>query len=127
MRVSNQPSTAPPPVNHSTSLSSKFRWCVPKQVSIVVTDFVFGSYICICRPLWVIGHATAEGCVDPWRQMADVWLGRMRAATQTRACLSIAKLCALAWLVQIASSPQSADACAGGVLASLGVLGSRTT
>ena len=40
----------------------------------------------------------------------------MRAAIHTRACLSIAKLCALAWLVQIASSPQYGDGCAGGVL-----------
>ena len=51
----------------------------------------------------------------------------MRAAIHTRACLSIAKLCALAWLVQIASSPQYGDGCAGGVLASLGVFGSRTS
>ena len=50
----------------------------------------------------------------------------MRAAIQTRPCLSIAKLCALAWLVQIASSPQYGDGCAGGVCASLGVFGSRT-
>ena len=50
----------------------------------------------------------------------------MRAAIQTRACLSIAKLCALVWLVQIASSPQYGEGCAGGVSASLGVFGSRT-
>ena len=59
-------------MNHSTSLSSKFRWCVPKQVSMVVTCFVFGSYICICRPLWSIGNAFADGCVDPCRQKAGV-------------------------------------------------------
>jgi hypothetical protein len=29
------------------SLSSKFRWWVPKQVSIVVICLVFGSHICI--------------------------------------------------------------------------------
>ena len=60
-----------------------------------------------------IGQATAEGCVDPWRQKADVWFGRMRAATQTRACLSIAKLCAVVCAVQIASSPQYGDGAAG--------------
>src|SRR6267143_32533 len=49
--VSNQPSTGPPPVYHSTSFLSKFRWCVPKQRSIVVIFLVLGSYICVCRPL----------------------------------------------------------------------------
>jgi hypothetical protein len=42
----------------------------------------------------------------PSRQAAAVSPGLMRAATQTRACLSIAKLCETDWLFQIASSPQ---------------------
>ena len=50
----------------------------------------------------------------------------MRAAIHTRLCASIAKLWALDWLVQIASSPQYGEGAAGGVFASLGVFGSRT-
>ena len=38
----------------------------------------------------------------------------------------MAKLWVLVWLVQIASSPQYGDGCGGGVLAALGVFGSRT-
>ena len=53
----------------------------------------------------------ADGCVEPCWQKSAVWFGRMRAAIHTRACLSIAKLCALDWLVQIASSPQYGDGC----------------
>ena len=39
---------------------------------------------------------------------------RTRAAAQTRACLSIAKLWTVVWLFQIASSPQYGDGAAGG-------------
>src|SRR5262245_17480173 len=120
MRVLNHPSTGPPPVNHRMSLLSKFRWCVPKQVSTVFTCLVFGSYICICRPLCWSGNALAEGCSDPCLQNAAVWLGRMRAAIHTRACLSIAKLCATDCEFQITSSAQYGDDAAGGVSASLG-------
>src|SRR5687767_1528341 len=124
MRVSNHPSTGPPPVNHSTSLLSKLRWCVPKQVSMVVTFLVFGSYICIWRPLCSIGNTCAEVWLDPLRQNSAVWFGRILAATQTRLLPSIAKLCAVLCAVQIDSSPQYGDACAGGP--GRGVLGSRT-
>src|SRR5262249_33393263 len=124
--VSNQPSTVPPPVNQSTPLLSKFRWCVPKQVSIVVTCFVFGSYISICRLLVVMGNATADGCVEPWRQKACVSVGRTRDAIQTRLWPSIAKLCDVVCAVQIASSPQYGDGCGGGLSFELGVFGSRT-
>ena len=50
----------------------------------------------------------------------------MRAAIHTRLCLSIAKLWAFDWLVQMTSSFQYGEASAGGIDASLGVLGSRT-
>src|SRR5216117_3170132 len=126
MRVLNQPSTGPPPVYQSTSLLSKFRWCVPKHKSIVTTFLVFGSYISIWRPLCSSGNACAEGWLDPLRQKSGAGLGRIRAAIHTRLALSIAKLCAVAWLVQIASSPQYGDGCVGGLLAWLGVFGSRT-
>src|ERR1051325_5943065 len=127
MRVLNHPSTGPPPVYQSTSLLSKFRWCVPKQVSIVTTFFVFGSYISIWRPLCSSGNTCADGWLDPLRQKSGVGFGRIRAAIQTRPCASIEKLCAVVWLVQIASSAQYGDGCAGGLLAWLGVLGSRTS
>jgi hypothetical protein len=38
----------------------------------------------------------------------------------------MAKLCVLVWLFQMTSSPQYGEGCAGGVLAALGVFGSRT-
>ena len=51
----------------------------------------------------------------------------MRAAAHTRPCLSIAKLCTVVWLFQIASSPQYGDGCRRRrVRAALGVFGSRT-
>jgi hypothetical protein len=50
----------------------------------------------------------------------------MRAAIQTRASPSIAKLCAVVCVVQMASEPQYGDGCVGGVFAMLGVCGSRT-
>src|SRR5262245_17807203 len=114
MRVSNHAMTGPLPVNHSLSLSSKFRWCVPKHVSTVVIFCVFGSHICTWRLLCAIGTTFADGWLDPSRQNAAVSLGRMRAATQTRACLSIAKLCASDLLFQIASSAQYTEDAAGG-------------
>ena len=74
---------------------------------MVVIFFVFGSHICISRLLCAIGTSFADGwVVDPSRQYAAVSGPRMRAATQTRACLSIAKLCETDWLFQITSSPQ---------------------
>src|SRR5262245_56133614 len=114
MRVSNQATCAPLPVNHSLSLSSKFRWCVPKQVSIVVIFLAFGSHICTWRLLCAMGATLADGWFEPSRQNAAVSLGLIRAATHTRACLSIAKLCASDWLFQIASSAQYTEDAAGG-------------
>src|SRR5436853_7941534 len=106
--------TGPLPVNQSTSLLSKLRWCVPKHVSTVVIFFVFGSQSCICRLLCGMGTTLADGCFEPSRQNAGVSDGRMRAATQTRASLSIAKLCDSDWLVHSTSSPQYAAGPAGG-------------
>ena len=60
---------------------------------MVVIFFAFGSHICICRLLSAIGTSFADGWLDPSRQKAAVSRGRTRAATQTRASLSIAKLC----------------------------------
>src|SRR6476659_9081074 len=127
MRVLNHPSTGPPPVYQSTSLLSKFRWWVPKQVSIVATFLVLGSYISIWRPLCSSGNACADGWLDPLRQKSGVGFGRMRAAIHTRPCASIEKLWAVVWLVQIASSFQYGDGWVGGLFAWLGVFGSRTS
>src|SRR5215471_21300026 len=104
--VLNQPSTVPLPENQRTSLLSRFRWCVPKQVSRVVICFVFGSYSSIWRPLWLIGNALADGWVDPSLQNACVWFCLTRAAIHTRPWLSMEKLWAFAWLCHMASSPQ---------------------
>ena len=49
----------------------------------------------VLAPYCSIGNAAAEGCVEPCLQKSGVWFGRMRAATQTRDCRSIAKLWAL--------------------------------
>ncbi len=100
---------------------------MPKHVSTVVIFFAFGSHICIWRLFCAIGTSFADGWLEPSRQNAAVSDPRMRAATQTRACLSIAKLCETDWLFQITSSPQYAEGAAGGWSAALGVFGSRTT
>src|SRR5215831_11200081 len=95
-------------------------------MSIVVSCFVFGSYISSPRWLWLIGKSFADGWSDPARHQSGVCGFRTRAAAHTRPCLSIAKLCTVVLLFQIASSPQYGDAAAGGVSAELGVSGSRT-
>src|SRR5258706_13491946 len=94
---------------------------------MVVSCFVFGSYISSPRWLWLIGSNFAEGCSDPARHQSGVCGLRIRAAAHTRACLSIAKLCTVVLLFQITSSPQNGDGAAGGWPAELGVSGSRTT
>src|SRR5580765_5141026 len=91
-----------------------------------VVCFVFGSYNSSCRPLCVSGNNFADGWSDPAWHHGIVAFCRIRDAAQTRAWPSIAKLWVLVWLVQIASSPQYGDGCGGGVLAALGVFGSRT-
>src|SRR5436190_16151796 len=60
--TSNQPSTPlGPNDDQSTSLSSKFTWPQLKQVSIVVSFLVFGSYISRPRPVWLTGSSFADG------------------------------------------------------------------
>ena len=126
--MSNQPSTpAGPNDDHSTSLLSKFTWPQLKQVSI--GRRLLGLRIVqleLPRCSASIGNAwPTDDPIPPGTTPASaVW--RMRAAAQTRPCLSIAKLCAVVWLFQIASSPQYGDGCGGGVFAALGVFGSRT-
>ena len=56
----------------------------------------------------------------------DELIFRTRAAAHTRPCLSMAKLCTVVLLFQIASSPQYGEAAAGGWSPELGVSGSRT-
>src|SRR6185436_4939336 len=97
-----------------------------KQVSIVVVCRVFGSYTSRPRWPWLIGISFADALSDPARHHAGVAGLRIRAAAQTRACLSIAKLWTVVWLFQIASLPQYGDGAKGGVFAELGVSGSRT-
>ncbi|MYI74700.1 MAG: hypothetical protein F4057_05090 [Acidobacteria bacterium] len=77
--------------------------------------------------LRAIGNALAEGWSDPSWQNAGVSGGRTRAAIQTRARSSMAKLCALLWLSQITAPPQYGDDISGGVDAVVGVFGSRTS
>src|SRR4029077_8465998 len=125
--VSNHPSTpAGPNDDHSTSRSSKFTWPHVKHVSIVVVCLVLGSYISRPRWPWLVGKSLADAWSNPARHQAGVSGFRMRAAAQTRPCLSIEKLCTVVLLFQIASSPQYGDGAAGGVFTELGVSGSRT-
>src|SRR4030081_3457403 len=54
--VLNQPTTSPPPslppapalLNHSVSLASNCRWCVPKHVFMSVNCLLLGSYTSSC-------------------------------------------------------------------------------
>src|ERR1700675_1511758 len=71
-----------------------------------VTCFVFGSYTASCRPLVLRGNKTAEGWLEPSLQNAGFSLGRILEVIQTRPCASNIGLWTLAWLCQMASSPQ---------------------
>src|SRR4051812_5764127 len=58
--------------------SAKFRWCVPKQVSMNVNCFVFGSYTVTCREfctnpsgVLVSGNTFADG----WPEAAPQYAG----------------------------------------------------
>src|SRR5207244_9973836 len=62
--------------------SPKFRWCVPKQVSMNVNCLVFGSYTVTCREFCtnpsgvrVRGKILAEGWPDAAAQYAGGFLG----------------------------------------------------
>src|ERR1700730_5857613 len=91
-----------------------------------VTCFVFGSYTASCRPLVLSGSKTAEGWLDPSLQNAGFSLGRILEVIQTRPFSSNIGLWTLAWLCQMASSPQYGEGAA--ILSSAldGVFGSRT-
>src|SRR6266566_5585590 len=71
-----------------------------------VTWFVFGSYIASWRPLLFSGNKAAEGWLDPSLQNAGLSLGRILEVIHTRPFSSNIGLCTLAWLCQMASSPQ---------------------
>src|SRR2546427_7445153 len=71
-----------------------------------VKCFVFGSYTASCRPLVLRGNKTAEGWLEPSLQKAGFSLGRILEVIQTRPCASNIGLWTLAWLCQMASSPQ---------------------
>src|SRR5882724_6325165 len=91
-----------------------------------VTCFVFGSYIASWRPLVLSGNNAAEGWREPCLQKAGFSLGRILDVIHTRPCASNIGLCTLAWLCQMASSPQYGEAAGGLSLALDGVFGSRT-
>src|SRR5882762_2438423 len=91
-----------------------------------VTFFVFGSYTASCRPLVLSGNKTAEGWLEPSLQNGGFSLGRILEVIQILPCPSNIGLWTLAWLCQMASSPQYSEGAA--ILSSAldGVLGSRT-
>src|SRR5215510_9200547 len=88
---------------------------------------VFGSYIESCRPERGSGNSFADALPDSALQYAGALSGaRTTAVYHTRPCSSSIGLCAFALLSQIASLPQYADGCVGGVLCVVGVFASRT-
>jgi hypothetical protein len=91
-----------------------------------VTCFVFGSYTASCRPLVLRGNKTAEGWLEPSLQNAGFSLGRILEVIQTRPCASNIGLWTLAWLCQMASSPQYGEGATTLSSALDGVFGSRT-
>src|SRR5260370_9674057 len=91
-----------------------------------VTCFVFGSYTASCRPLVLRGNKTAEGWLEPSLQNAGFSLGRILEVIQIRPCPSNIGLWTLAWLGQMASSPQYGEGAAGLSSALNRRFGSRT-
>src|SRR5712664_255446 len=91
-----------------------------------VTCVVFGSYIASCRPLVLSGNKTADGWLEPSLQNAGLSLGRILEVIHTRPFSSNIGLCTLAWLCQIASSPQNGEGATTLSSALDGVFGSRT-
>src|ERR1041385_2582436 len=126
--VSNQPTTGPPPLVQSVRFASSanIRWCVPKQVLIVVSFLVFGSYIASCRPERLTGKSFADGCVDPALQNAGLSAGRIVDVIHTRPFSSNIALWTLFLLDQGGSSPKYADGAPVFGPAATGVAGSRT-
>src|ERR1700693_4654565 len=91
-----------------------------------VNCFVFGSYTASCRSLVLRGNKTAEGWLEPSLQNAGFSLGRILEVIQTRPCASNIGLWTLAWLCQMASSPQYGEGAALLWSPLDGVFGSRT-
>src|SRR5437762_13339703 len=91
-----------------------------------VNCLVLGSYIASWRPLFLSGNKTAEGWLDPSLQNAGFSLGRILEVIHTRPFSSNIGLCTLAWLCQMASSPQYGEGAAMLSSALDGVFGSRT-
>src|SRR3989442_9701019 len=91
-----------------------------------VKRFVFGSYTASCRPLVLRGNKTAEGWLEPSLQNAGFSFGRILEVIQTRPCASNIGLWTLAWLCQMASSPQYGEGATTLSSALDGVFGSRT-
>src|SRR5260370_13965627 len=89
-----------------------------------VNCFVFGSYMASCRPLRFTGNNFADSRLDPSLQYAGLSGGRITDVNQTRPFSSNMGLCMLAWLSQIASSPQYGEGFVGG--GGAGGFGSRT-
>src|ERR1700693_3258466 len=75
-------------------------------MSTRVHCFVLGSYTFTCREPVLIGKAIADARVDPSLQNAGLSWSRVWEAVQILPCESIAKLCAAARAVEIASDPQ---------------------
>src|SRR3989440_1041443 len=91
-----------------------------------VTCLVFGSYTASCRPLVFSGNKTADGWLEPSLQNTGLSLGRILEVIHTRPFSSNIGLWTLAWLCQIASSPQYGEGAAMLSSALDGVFGSRT-
>src|SRR5947209_20361682 len=91
-----------------------------------LTWFVFGSYIASWRPLLFSGNKAAEGWLEPSLQNAGLSFGRILEVIQTRTCASNIGLWTLAWLCQMASSPQYGEGATTLSSALDGVFGSRT-
>ena len=71
-------------LSHSVWLASsaKFKWCVPKHVSMKVNCVVFGSYTVTLREFWinpsgvlVSGYTVADGWPDAAAQYAGGCFG----------------------------------------------------
>src|SRR5205807_5873319 len=79
-----------------------------------------------CRPLFLSGNRTAEGCLDPSLQKGGSSAGRILDVNHTRPFSSNIGLWTLAWLCQMGSSPQYGEGAASWSSALEGVFGSRT-
>src|SRR5262245_28377213 len=73
----------------SFASSPKFRWCVPKQVSMNVNCLVRGSYTVTCREFCtkpsgvrVSGYTFAEGCPEAAAQYAGGFFGDRTCAVK---------------------------------------------